>query len=121
LTPTSPDKYGGEADPLKFYHYVTQCERLCCEAGLLKRDQVAKCADALTGKAFKFYTTVVSMELKKWKLDKFFIELFNYCFPPDFRLRQRSKLNEFEQKHMRVNEYAAELLVMFRTIGSSTK
>jgi hypothetical protein len=61
------------------------------------------------------------MELKKWKLDKFFIELFNYCFPPDFRLRQGSKLNEFEQKHMRVNEYAAELLVMFRTIGSSTK
>jgi len=61
------------------------------------------------------------MELKKWKLNKFFVELFNYCFPPDFRLRQRSKLNDFEQKHMRVSEYAAELLVMFRTIGSSTK
>jgi hypothetical protein len=55
LTPTTPDKYGGEADPLKFYHYVTQCERLCREAGLPKRDQVAKCADSLTGKAFKLY------------------------------------------------------------------
>jgi len=82
---------------------------------------VAKCADSLTGKAFKFYTTVVSMELKKWKLDKFFVELFNYCFPPDFRLRQRSKMNAFEQKKMCVSEYAAELLVMFHTIGSLMK
>jgi len=121
LTLTTPDKYSSEADPLKFYRFVTQCERLCREAWIPKQDQVAKCADSLTGKAFKFYTTVVSMELKKWKLDKFFVELFNYCFPPDFRLRQRSKLNDFEQKHLHVSEYAAELLVMFCTIGSSTK
>jgi len=52
---------------------------------------------------------------------KFVIELFNYCFPPDFHLRQCSKMNAFEQKHMHVCEYAAELLVMFHTIGSSTK
>ena len=36
LTLTTPDKYGGETDLLKFYHYVTQCERLCCEAGIPK-------------------------------------------------------------------------------------
>jgi len=43
LTPTLPDKYGGESDPLKFYRYVTQCERFCHEARIPKGDQVAKC------------------------------------------------------------------------------
>ena len=33
---TTPDKYSGETDPLKFYRYVTQCERLCREAGIPK-------------------------------------------------------------------------------------
>ena len=36
LTPTTPDKYSGETDPLKFYCYVTQCERLCHEARIPK-------------------------------------------------------------------------------------
>ena len=34
LTPTTPDS--GETDPLKFYRYVTQCERLCHEARIPK-------------------------------------------------------------------------------------
>ncbi|PPQ87020.1 hypothetical protein CVT25_009045, partial [Psilocybe cyanescens] len=64
LLPTSPDKYHGNADFMKFYKYITQCERFCKEAALPPRDQVVKCADYLSGKAYKFYSTMVSISVE---------------------------------------------------------
>src|SRR5260221_4524157 len=105
LSPTSPDKYHGDADVMKYHKYITQCEQFCREAQLPKQDQVVKCADYLAGKAYKFYSTVVSMELDKWELTEFFKELFNYCFPPDFRLKQRKKLEGYTQGVHTITEY----------------
>ncbi|KAF4609772.1 hypothetical protein D9613_012054 [Agrocybe pediades] len=120
LTPTAPDKYGGEPDIMKFLKYMTQCERFCEEAALPARDQVAKCADSLVGKAYKFYTTMVMISAEHWDRQRFFKELYTYCFPPDFRLRQRRKLESFTQGHHTVHEFAAELTIMFQIIGSFT-
>lgn len=120
LAPTTPDKYNGDADFMRFYKYITQCERFCEEAALPPRDQVVKCADYLTGKAYKFYSTVISISAESWDRQRFFTELYNYCFPPDFRLRQRKKLESFSQGDMTVAEFAAELMILFRIIGKST-
>ncbi|CAA7268277.1 unnamed protein product [Cyclocybe aegerita] len=120
LSLTPPDKYHSDADPLKFYRYVNQCERFCCEAGLPMQDRIPKCADSLAGKAYKFYTTSVSMDAHLWTMRQFFNELFNYCFPPDFHLKQCARLDGFKQNNMKVTEYAAELMVLFKTIGTST-
>ncbi|KAJ3506850.1 hypothetical protein NLJ89_g6638 [Agrocybe chaxingu] len=88
IAPTTPEKYSGEADPMKFYRFATQCARFCREANIPKYDRISKCADYLTGKAYKFYTTEVSMDTEGWSMKKFMKGLFNYCFPPDFRLKQ---------------------------------
>ncbi|KAF4615592.1 hypothetical protein D9613_012904 [Agrocybe pediades] len=121
LTPTAPDKYSGEPDVMKFLKYMTQCERFCEEAALPVRDQVSRCADSLTGKAYKFYTTMVMISNEQWDRQRFFKELYAYCFPPDFRLRQRRKLESFTQGNYTVHEYAAELTIMFRIIGNFTQ
>jgi hypothetical protein len=104
---------------MKYHKYITQCERFCREARLQKQDQVVKCADYLAGKAYRFYSTVVSMDAENWDLVRFFKELFNYCFPPDFRLKQRKKLESCVQGTHTVTEYAADLLIMFRIVGVS--
>ncbi|KAH9481337.1 hypothetical protein JR316_0005859 [Psilocybe cubensis] len=120
LPPTAPDKYHGDADFMKFYKYITQCDRFCKEAALPPQDQVVKCADYLAGKAYKFYSTMVSISVDSWDRQRFFTELYNYCFPPDYRLKQRKKLEKFSQGSMTVAEYAAELLILFRIVGKST-
>ena len=62
LAPTAPDKYHGDADIMKYHKYIMQCERFCQEAHLPQHDQVLKCADYLSGKAYKFYS-----KLYQWR------------------------------------------------------
>jgi hypothetical protein len=63
----------------------------------------------------------VSFNHEKWTVEKFFIELFNYCFPVDYRSRQREKLNCFYQGNHRVQDYVAELNNLFTTVGFADK
>ncbi|PPQ86310.1 hypothetical protein CVT26_005641, partial [Gymnopilus dilepis] len=58
---------------------------------------------------------------KKWSTKDFYKELFDFCFPADFRLRQRAKLERFRQNQKRVRDYAAELAMIFRTVGSTSE
>ncbi|KAG6895978.1 hypothetical protein C0993_008899, partial [Termitomyces sp. T159_Od127] len=78
-------------------------------------------SEFLTGKAYTFYTRNVSLNPEKWGLNKFFTELFNYCFPIDFRNQQREKLNNFTQGNRSVREYVADLDELFTIVGAESK
>ena len=117
LAPTEIDKYHGDEDPVKFLKFVTQCKRFVREAGLAPEDHVARCANFLQGRAYKYYATMVSMDEGNWTLEEFLIGIYDHCFPLDFRLKQRKKLDEFRQGNMRVKAYAAELELLFRLVG----
>ncbi|CAA7263787.1 unnamed protein product [Cyclocybe aegerita] len=119
LAPTPPEKYNGEADIMKFQKYVTDCQRFCEEAGLGKRTEVGKCAYYLGGKAYRFYQNTVAFDEQNWTLKDFLKDLFDHCFPPDFRLKQRQKLDNFVQGSRSVTDYANELLNLFRLVGTS--
>lgn len=122
LAPTTPTKYFGEEDPMCFFKYVMQCKRFVQEAMLGEEAQIPHCADFLEGKAYKYYTTTVSMDVDNdWTLAKNFTGLYDYCFPPNFRLHQWHKLDTFQQWDMPVTEYAAELSLLFRLVGMSTE
>ncbi|KIM51985.1 hypothetical protein SCLCIDRAFT_142141, partial [Scleroderma citrinum Foug A] len=56
----------------------------------------------LTGKAHEFYVREVSGNPYSWRLPEFFRELFNYCFPVDFRIKQRRKLLRCYQNNQKV-------------------
>ena len=85
------------------------------------RHQVMVLSEFLVGKAYMFYTRRVSLDPERWTLKKFFTELFNYCFPIDFRNQQREKLNNFSQGNKSVREYVADLDEMFTIVGADSK
>ncbi|KAF7761657.1 hypothetical protein Agabi119p4_9649 [Agaricus bisporus var. burnettii] len=97
IAPTKPAMFNGEANILKFHRYMSQCERYLDEGNVPKYDRVAKCSDFLEGKAYKYYSTEVSFNEEQWSTERFFQGLFNYCFPPDFKLKQCERLERFNQ------------------------
>jgi hypothetical protein len=82
--------------------------------------QIRILAHYLDGKAHNFYMQKVDPDdPKNWNLHKFFTELFNYCFPVDYRQQMRIKLESFHQKHgQSVSEYVFELQELFSMVGT---
>ncbi|KAF8580465.1 hypothetical protein K439DRAFT_1265055, partial [Ramaria rubella] len=54
---------------------------------------------------------------QQWDLEIFFEELFNYCFPPNFRSEQRRKLASFIQRELPVRDYTHQIRVLSNSIG----
>jgi hypothetical protein len=71
----------------------------------------------LTDKAYDFYQQKVSMTEEKWTLEEFYTELFNFCFPINYRMQMRKKLQHTFQKDKTVNQYAFELEEIYNMIG----
>ncbi|KAJ7891462.1 hypothetical protein B0H13DRAFT_2340552 [Mycena leptocephala] len=64
-------------------------------------DQLFFLSYYLTGKALDFYEQVVIRKPAIYSLEDFFLDLFDFCFPADFRNKMRDQLNRcfaaFEQ------------------------
>jgi hypothetical protein len=56
------------------------------------------------------------MTEEKWTLEEFYTELFNFCFPIDYQMQMRKKLNHTFQKEKSVNQYTFELEEIFNMI-----
>ena len=88
---------------------------------LNKREcQIRILAHYLDGKAYHFYMQkVASDDPNNWNLHKFFTELFNFCFPVDYRQQMRVKLENFNQKKgQTVSEFVFELQELFSMVGA---
>ena len=46
----------------------------------------------LTGRVYDFYTQKVLSNEEEWTLQRFYDELFNYCFPVDYRMQLQKNL-----------------------------
>ena len=72
----------------------------------------------LKGKAYDFYTQeVVPKGAYSWSLEDFFEAMFNYCFPIDYRERQRERLRKAFQNGKSVSEYSYEIEEICNMIG----
>ena len=71
----------------------------------------------LTGKAYDFYTQKVAMDEERWTVPQFYTELFNYCFPVDYRMQLRKTLARCHQNDKSIAEYTHELQDLFNMIG----
>ena len=82
--------------------------------------QIRILAHYLDGRAYDFYMQkVASDNPNNWTLHKFFTELFNYCFPLDYRQQMRLKLeSSYQQSNQSVAEYVFELQEMFSMVGT---
>ena len=58
------------------------------------------------------------MNEEQWTVPQFYTELFNYCFPVDYRMQLRKTLARFHQNDKSVSEYTHELQDLFNMIGN---
>ncbi|EMD34534.1 hypothetical protein CERSUDRAFT_125630 [Gelatoporia subvermispora B] len=121
LKPREPETYSGQADIEKFYKFMEQSKEYLAGYRLSKKRYAGALSHFLAGKAYSFYTLVVSGNPSEWSIHALFVGLFNYCFPADFRDRMRDKLDGFSQGNLSVREYSHELQRMFRVVDDFTK
>ncbi|KAF8223626.1 hypothetical protein L208DRAFT_1315883 [Tricholoma matsutake] len=70
----------------------------------------------LKGKAYDFYTQRCQ-SVYDWDLKRFFEELFNYCFPINYRMKQRERLQRCFQNSRTISEIIYELEEIINMIG----
>ncbi|KAG6806825.1 hypothetical protein H0H92_009929, partial [Tricholoma furcatifolium] len=120
IKPTPPTTYNGAADIQKFMQFLTHGTAYVKYGCVERRRHVMVLSQHLEGKAWSFYAREVSRDPESWTMDNFFKELFNECFPVDFRNKQRTKLKNFTQDRHTVKEYVAGLRELFTVVGSTT-
>jgi len=89
LKPIPPTEYNGVVDPQKFHRFIMEGIAYVRDGHVPAKKCVFILSHYLTGRAHEFYTREVAGDPYQWRLPKFFKELFNYCFPIDFRTKQR--------------------------------
>ncbi|EJD36874.1 hypothetical protein AURDEDRAFT_129789 [Auricularia subglabra TFB-10046 SS5] len=118
--PDPPESYNGAASWDSFNEFMILTRKYFKEAYVRKSRQVGKMQKLLTDKAKRFYMTQVVGDEDNWTLDEFFIELYNFCFPADFRSKQRDKLDTFKQLTLSVKEFEAKMRSIAASVGDVT-
>jgi len=121
IKPIPPKDYDGAADSRAYHQFVMEGQAYLRD-GKVRRDerQIRILAHHLDGKAYDFYMQKVAPDDPKlWNLHRFFTELFNYCFPIDYRQQMRIKLDELRQRHNQpVSEFVHEIQELFNMVGA---
>ncbi|KAF8172626.1 hypothetical protein K438DRAFT_1611694, partial [Mycena galopus ATCC 62051] len=117
LKPIPPTRYDGEPDANTIQRFAREATTYVKMGHIPKDQQVYYVSYYLDGKALNFYNQVVSKDEENWDLKRFFIELFEFCFPVDFRNTQRKQLNCCFQGTKTVAAHVAEWQHIWNTIG----
>jgi hypothetical protein len=112
-----PNEYNGAPDARAYHRFMKESSAYIEDSGISRKRQCFALSYYLTDKAYDFYQQKVSMTEEKWTLEEFYTELFNFCFPINYRTQMRKKLDHLFQKEKSVNEYAFELEEIFNMIG----
>ena len=122
IKPIPPREYDGTADPRSYHHYVMEGEAYLHDGKVHKEQCIRILAHFLTGKGYDFYMQkVASDNLNHWDVHKFFMELFNYCFPIDYRQQMHVKMENMCQGYNQlVSEYVHKLQEVFSMVGALT-
>ena len=121
IQPIPPKDYDGSADSRAYHRFVMEGEAYLRDGKVHRERQIRVLAHHLDGKAYDFYMRKVATDdPAKWNIHKFFTELFNYCFPIDYRQQMRIKLEDVHQKHHQtVSEFVYELQELFSMVGNT--
>ncbi|KAG1829927.1 hypothetical protein EV424DRAFT_1268260, partial [Suillus variegatus] len=113
-----PFVYNGEANVITFKKWVRETRNWKNCARLTSSQTLNLIGKYLGGQAYRFYERDVLDLDKKYSMTQFFEELFDYVFPPDFRMQQRQKFFECKQeiKHT-VKDYIRRLRDLADTAG----
>jgi len=119
LKPIPPTEYDGAVDPQKFHRFITEGTVYVRDGHIPAKKHVFILSHYLTGRAHEFYTREVAGDPYQWRLPKFFKELFNYCFPIDFCMKQQRKLLKCYQNDRGVRDFLYDLNELWNTISET--
>ena len=117
LKPLAPLEYDGAADARSYHRFVTEGTDYVVSGRVHQRRRVFMLSYYLKSKAYNFYTQKVAMNVYDWDLKQFFEELFNYCFPINYRIKQCERLRKCYQNSKTVSEFIYELEEIINMIG----
>ncbi|EIW62205.1 uncharacterized protein TRAVEDRAFT_45041 [Trametes versicolor FP-101664 SS1] len=117
LKPEKPEPYDGRADAQIFHKFLRQMTEFIAGYRVKRAMHASTVSNYLTGTAYRFFVTTVSSDPRRWGLKELFVELFNYCFPVDYRLQMREKLRNCSQRDRSVRDYVHELESLFLMVG----
>ncbi|KAJ7206189.1 hypothetical protein B0H12DRAFT_1243344 [Mycena haematopus] len=117
LKPIPPTKYSGEPDANAFHRFVREGSAYVKMGRVRSRDQVFYLSYYLEGKVRDLYNQIVVRDEDSYRLEKFYLELFEFCFPVDFRSKQRKRLACCIQNKKTVAALVAEFSQIYNTIG----
>src|SRR6201996_5965627 len=83
LKPIPPSRYNGEPNANAIQRFAREARTYVKMGRVPEKDQVYFISYYLDGKALDFYNQVVVQDEENWDLKRFFIELFEFCFPVD--------------------------------------
>jgi hypothetical protein len=118
LKPIAPKEYDGSADARAYNRFVTEGTTYVIDGRVPRNRRVFVLSYYLDSVAYDFYTQKVSMNFANWTLQEFFEELYNYCFPVNYRMEQRLKLKRSFQNDKKVSAYVHELKELYNMIGA---
>jgi hypothetical protein len=113
----APKEYNGSADARAYHRFVRESEAYLRDGKVKGRRRIFLLSHYLNDKAYDFYTQKVANYEAQWTLSQFYDELFNYCFPVDYRMQIRRTLARCHQNEKSVTEYTHELTELFNMIG----
>ena len=117
IKPIAPKEYDGSAHARSYHRFVRESETYIRDRKVKGQHRIFLLSHYLTDKAYDFYTQKVANNEADWTLSRFYDELFNFCFPIDYRMQIRRYLNRCHQNDKTVTEYVHELTELFNMIG----
>ncbi|KAJ7674411.1 hypothetical protein B0H17DRAFT_852020, partial [Mycena rosella] len=109
--------YNGDANANAIQRFARESKTYVKMGRVPADEQVYFISYYLDGRALDFYNQVVVPDEERWDLEKFFIELFEFCFPADFCNKQRKRLERCYQGPKDIAAHVAEWSEIWNTIG----
>ncbi|KJA18029.1 hypothetical protein HYPSUDRAFT_101248, partial [Hypholoma sublateritium FD-334 SS-4] len=110
-------EYDGIADLRLYNRFVTEGTTYLIDGDVPPERQVHILSYFLSGRAYDFFVQKIGADFDQWTLQEFYEKLFDYCFPVDYRAKQRAELNRLFQNSKTVLEYKYELEEKFNILS----
>ncbi|TDL28990.1 hypothetical protein BD410DRAFT_698689, partial [Rickenella mellea] len=114
-----PFVYNGKPDYDDYQKWVYEAMQYMKQGHVRPKHRVSRLKKYLSDRAANFFMTEVAVNASNtaWTLPMFLRELFNYCFPPNFRNVRRHRFNECAQRGRTVRDYLRDLQDIANSVG----
>ncbi|QRW12654.1 Transposon Tf2-1 polyprotein [Ceratobasidium sp. AG-Ba] len=104
-----PTPYNGESNYDIYEQFVYEVDTWVQDTGFSDREAIRHIKGFLKDKAATFYMNHVAPNPRKYTMTELWSELFEYCFPPDVKARQRKKFYQTHQSERGFRDFVCEL------------